>query len=98
MPGIKHLCSCAAGHEQETCSLVQRYSMWSVLTTRCRPLRYGFMSLEIDGDGEVLVLVVHVKAAALCVNCIAFGPPFESQLGLLSQTDAVQNANRIVAR
>ncbi len=77
-------------HKPEACLLICRYPMRPVLTTGGRALGLGFACLEIDGSREILVFVTHVKAQALCIDCIAFGTSFERQLLFLGQSGAAR--------
>src|SRR5260370_7951934 len=72
--------------------------MRTVLPTRRLPLRHGFVCLKINRGREVLVLVIHVEAAALRIDCITFGSPFKCQFFFLTQSLAIQNTDRVVAR
>ena len=72
--------------------------MRTVLPTGRWPVRHGFVCFKINRGREVLVLVIHVEAAALCIDCIAFGPAFKCQFFFLTQSLAVQNTDRVVTR
>src|SRR5580765_2733367 len=72
--------------------------MRTFLPTRRLPLRHRFVCLKINRGREVLVLVIHVEAAALCIDRIAFGLAFKCQFFFLTQSLAVQNTYRLVAR
>src|SRR6266852_7844670 len=72
--------------------------MRTFLPTRRLPLRHRFVCFKIYRGREVLVLVIHVEAAALCIDRIAFGLAFKCQFFFLTQSLAVQNTDRFVAR
>src|SRR3981081_4750680 len=72
--------------------------MGTFLSTRRLPLRHGFVCFKINRGREVVVLVIHVEAAALCIDRIAFGLAFKCQFFFLTQSLAVQNTDRFVAR
>src|SRR5690242_19500960 len=77
--------------------LIDREAVRTVLPTRGLPLRESLMRLKINRGREVFVLVVHVEAAALCVDRIAFRPAFECQFFFLAQGLAVQNTDGVFA-
>src|SRR6266853_647040 len=72
--------------------------MRTFLPTRRLPLRHRFVCFEINRGREVLVLIIHVEAAALCIDRIAFGLAFKCQFFFLAQSLTVQNTDRFVAR
>src|SRR5262252_5382368 len=72
--------------------------MRTVLPTRRSPLRYCFVCFKINRSREVLVLVIRVEAAALCIDCIAFGPAFKCQFFFLTQSLTVQNTDGVISR
>src|SRR6516162_4778201 len=71
--------------------------MGTILPTRRLPLRNGFVRFKINRSSEVLVFVIHVQAAALRIDGVAFGPTFKCQLFFLVQGLAVQNTDTVVA-
>src|ERR1700676_1103885 len=88
----------AAGNDQVAGVLINRQTMRTFLSTRRLPLRDSFVCFQINGGREVLVLVIHVEAAALCVDCITLGPAFKCQFFFLTQSLAVQNTDSVVFR
>src|SRR6185437_7130247 len=97
MTRIQDLRLRAAGHEQVSGLLINRETVRTVLPTRGLPLRESLMCLKINRGREVFILVVHVEAAALCVDRIAFRPAFECQFFFLDQGLAVKNTDGVVA-
>ena len=87
--GVQYLCLGAAGHEEIACVLIDLQAMRPVGPAVGMPLRHRLAGRQIDRGGEVLVLVVHVKAAALGIHGIAFGPAREGQLRFLLQRFAI---------
>src|SRR6185437_13141014 len=94
--GIQDLRSRTAGNEQVSGMWIDREAVGTVLPTRGLPFRESLMCLKINRGREVFILVVHVEAAALCVDRIAFRPAFECQFFFLAQGLAVQNTDGVV--